>query len=240
MGLPVGGMRRKATTLRGWGPVGVVGAGHGAARRRSLGVTQCGASVVSGARRFNFLSHVRRVESRGRFSASPHRIRDPAVAVGPGWRCFRGEGRFQPSRPPPRIPIRPARWLRLRNRYVLDRELGRGGMATVYPARDLKHDRPVALKVLRPELAATLDPDRFRREVHLAAGSSTPRSRRSKAIRASSSWWRGSRWFGSAGVAPAADAGVRSHHACPPPGRGSQEASRWPTRWWPVTSMVGS
>ena len=56
----------------------------------------------------------------------------------------------------------------LRDRYV-DRELGRGGMATVYVARDLKHDRPVALKVLRPELAATLGPDRFRREIHLAA-----------------------------------------------------------------------
>jgi tetratricopeptide (TPR) repeat protein len=52
---------------------------------------------------------------------------------------------------------------------VLERELGRGGMATVYLAQDLKHDRPVALKVLRPELAATLGPDRFRREIHLAA-----------------------------------------------------------------------
>ena len=52
---------------------------------------------------------------------------------------------------------------------MLERELGRGGMATVYLAQDLKHDRPVALKVLRPELAATLGPDRFRREIHLAA-----------------------------------------------------------------------
>jgi eukaryotic-like serine/threonine-protein kinase len=57
----------------------------------------------------------------------------------------------------------------LRDRYLLERELGRGGMATVYLAQDLKHDRPVALKVLRPELAATLGPDRFRREIHLAA-----------------------------------------------------------------------
>ncbi|HEY8106647.1 MAG TPA: protein kinase, partial [Gemmatimonadales bacterium] len=57
----------------------------------------------------------------------------------------------------------------LRDRYVLQRELGRGGMATVYLARDLKHDRPVALKVLRPELAATVGPDRFRREIQLAA-----------------------------------------------------------------------
>jgi eukaryotic-like serine/threonine-protein kinase len=57
----------------------------------------------------------------------------------------------------------------LRDRYLLERELGRGGMATVFLAQDPKHDRLVALKVLRPELAATLGPDRFRREVHLAA-----------------------------------------------------------------------
>jgi serine/threonine protein kinase len=53
--------------------------------------------------------------------------------------------------------------------YTLERELGRGGMATVYLARDLKHDRPVALKVLHPELAASLGADRFLREIRLAA-----------------------------------------------------------------------
>ena len=57
----------------------------------------------------------------------------------------------------------------LRDRYVLERELGRGGMATVYLAHDLRHDRPVALKVLHPELAATLGPERFQREIQLAA-----------------------------------------------------------------------
>ena len=57
----------------------------------------------------------------------------------------------------------------LRDRYTLERELGRGGMATVYLARDLKHDRPVALKVLLPELATSLGPDRFQREIKLAA-----------------------------------------------------------------------
>ena len=54
-------------------------------------------------------------------------------------------------------------------RYTLERELGRGGMATVYLARDLKHDRPVALKVMHPELAATLGPERFLREIRTTA-----------------------------------------------------------------------
>ncbi|GEM_PF-701787 len=53
--------------------------------------------------------------------------------------------------------------------YVLGRGLGRGGMATVYLAQDTKHHRPVALKVLHPELAASLGPERFRREIELAA-----------------------------------------------------------------------
>jgi TolB-like protein/Tfp pilus assembly protein PilF len=57
----------------------------------------------------------------------------------------------------------------LADRYVLERELGRGGMAVVFLARDLKHDRPVALKVLRSELAATLGPERFLREIRLTA-----------------------------------------------------------------------
>src|SRR4029077_18669311 len=57
----------------------------------------------------------------------------------------------------------------LEGRYVLQRELGRGGMATVYLAHDLKHDRPVALKVLDPELAHALGPERFLREILLTA-----------------------------------------------------------------------
>jgi TolB-like protein len=57
----------------------------------------------------------------------------------------------------------------LRDRYALERELGRGGMATVWLAQDLRHDRPVALKLLHPELAATLGPERFQREIRLAA-----------------------------------------------------------------------
>jgi serine/threonine-protein kinase len=57
----------------------------------------------------------------------------------------------------------------LRDRYVLERELGRGGMATVYLALDVKHKRPIALKVLHPELAVSLGPERFEREIELAA-----------------------------------------------------------------------
>ena len=53
--------------------------------------------------------------------------------------------------------------------YRLERELGRGGMATVYLAEDLKHHRPVAVKVLHPELAAALGHERFLREVEIAA-----------------------------------------------------------------------
>jgi serine/threonine-protein kinase len=57
----------------------------------------------------------------------------------------------------------------LADRYSLERELGQGGMATVYLAHDVKHGREVAVKVLRPDLAATLGPERFLREIRIAA-----------------------------------------------------------------------
>ncbi len=57
----------------------------------------------------------------------------------------------------------------LADRYRIERELGAGGMATVYLARDLRHERAVALKVLRPELAAALGPERFLREIKTTA-----------------------------------------------------------------------
>jgi serine/threonine-protein kinase len=57
----------------------------------------------------------------------------------------------------------------LADRYAIERELGRGRMAVVYLARDLKHERQVALKVLRPELAATVGAERFLREIRIAA-----------------------------------------------------------------------
>jgi tetratricopeptide (TPR) repeat protein/tRNA A-37 threonylcarbamoyl transferase component Bud32 len=67
------------------------------------------------------------------------------------------------------MPPPPALVEALRDHYVIERELGRGGMATVYLAYDLKHDRRVALKVLHPELAAALGPERFQREIRTAA-----------------------------------------------------------------------
>jgi serine/threonine-protein kinase len=57
----------------------------------------------------------------------------------------------------------------LANRYRIERELGSGGMATVYLAQDLKHERQVALKVMRPELSAILGGERFLREIRIAA-----------------------------------------------------------------------
>jgi serine/threonine protein kinase len=59
--------------------------------------------------------------------------------------------------------------LALGERYRVERELGRGGTATVYLAYDSRQDRPVALKVIRPELAAALGPARFLREIRLTA-----------------------------------------------------------------------
>ncbi|MBP6572313.1 MAG: protein kinase, partial [Gemmatimonadales bacterium] len=57
----------------------------------------------------------------------------------------------------------------LSDRYRLDRELGQGGMATVYLAHDLKHDRDVAIKVLHPDLGAALGGERFLSEIRTTA-----------------------------------------------------------------------
>ena len=57
----------------------------------------------------------------------------------------------------------------LADRYTVERELGHGGSAVVSLAHDRKHDRPVALKVLAPELALALRTERFLREIRIAA-----------------------------------------------------------------------
>ncbi len=62
----------------------------------------------------------------------------------------------------------------LADRYRIERELGVGGMATVYLAQDLRHDRQVAIKVLRPDLTASVGPDRFLQEIRIAARLSHP------------------------------------------------------------------
>jgi serine/threonine-protein kinase len=62
----------------------------------------------------------------------------------------------------------------LASRYTLDRDLGRGGMASVVLARDVVHGHPVALKVLHPELASTVGADRFKREIRVAASLQHP------------------------------------------------------------------
>jgi eukaryotic-like serine/threonine-protein kinase len=62
----------------------------------------------------------------------------------------------------------------LADRYAIEREVGAGGMATVYLARDLKHNRRVAVKVLRPEIAAALGTERFLTEIQVTAGLQHP------------------------------------------------------------------
>ena len=68
--------------------------------------------------------------------------------------------------------LRPELAAALADRYRIERELGQGGMATVYLAHDIRHDRKVAIKVLRPELAALLGAERFLKEIRV-----TPRLR---------------------------------------------------------------
>lgn len=85
---------------------------------------------------------------------------------------------------PPQHPLHPGTTLSaailarlreaLKDRYLVERELGEGGAATVYLARDVRHDRHVAIKVFRPELAETLGAERFSREIRTAANLNNP------------------------------------------------------------------
>jgi serine/threonine-protein kinase len=80
-----------------------------------------------------------------------------------------------PERPEREIADAPARLQEaMAGRYPIERPLGRGGMATVYLARDVKHHRQVAVKVLHPELAAGLGTERFLREIRIEAGLQHP------------------------------------------------------------------
>ena len=62
----------------------------------------------------------------------------------------------------------------LAGRYAIERELGHGGMATVHLARDVRHGRAVAIKVLRPDLAQAVGSERFLREINIAAQLQSP------------------------------------------------------------------
>ena len=62
----------------------------------------------------------------------------------------------------------------LAGRYTIEREVGRGGMATVYLARDVRHARPVALKILNPDLGAVLGVERFLAEIRVTANLQHP------------------------------------------------------------------
>ena len=150
----------------------------------------------------------------------------------------------------------------LAGRYAIERELGRGGMATVFLARDLKHDRPVALKVLHPELAAGLGPERFLREIRLAARLQHPHI----LTVLDSGEAAGQLWFTMPFIEgeslrdrlrrerqlpvedalriarEAADALDYAHqHGVDPPGHQAREhpAHRTATRWWPTSASPG-
>jgi len=76
--------------------------------------------------------------------------------------------------PTPTLPVPTGLAAALAEHYTLERELGRGGTATVYLALDRKHARPVAIKVLEPALATQMGAERFLREIHIAAGLTHP------------------------------------------------------------------
>ena len=84
------------------------------------------------------------------------------MTVGAPWRAAPPSGYLSSS-------MRDLLAAALSDRYTLERELGRGGMASVWLARDLRLDRPVAIKVLHPELAGAIGVERFVREVRLTA-----------------------------------------------------------------------
>src|SRR5206468_5859628 len=96
---------------------------------------------------------------------------DRVASPSPRPRLASPKGGRHPRSVPDELPLL-ARGLA--DRYRVIRELGRGGMATVYLVDDLKHDRRVALKVLSPEIAAEIGQDRFRREIEIAARTTHP------------------------------------------------------------------
>ena len=115
-----------------------------------------------------------RASSCGRRAAPLYQIYDSAITNRDNPLKFRELPSAVESRGAPLIDMIEGLRAALADRYHVERELGRGGMATVYLARDLRHARLVALKLLRPDLASALGPERFLREVQITAGLSHP------------------------------------------------------------------
>ena len=123
-----------------------------------------------------------------RYTLTPHKFSSiPELDHVPGRPSGAGSGFGVPLRTPTRVAqnlasgsprLRPRRSISsaaaLADRYRIERELGQGGMATVYLAQDLRHDRKVAIKVLRPELAAVIGAERFLSEIRTTANLQHP------------------------------------------------------------------
>ena len=97
-----------------------------------------------------------------------HRLKS-AIVLGMGWRSFTEPG--TPEGAGAQLPANLLSGLteELADRYTIEEEIGSGGMALVFRAHDVKHDRQVALKVMRPELTSQVGRERFLREIKLAA-----------------------------------------------------------------------
>ncbi|MDH3227940.1 MAG: protein kinase, partial [Thermoleophilia bacterium] len=102
------------------------------------------------------------------------RVRERSEAVASRAPQPTRESAAAPSAPAPAAPPEPHQGEAFADRYRLGPEIGAGAMATVYRARDLRHDRDVAVKVMHPELAAHLGAERFLREIRIAANLTHP------------------------------------------------------------------
>ena len=147
----------------------------------------------------------------------------------------------------------------LADRYRIERELGAGGMATVYLAHDVRHDRQVALKVLRPELSAILGGERFLAEIKTTANLQHPhilslfdsgeadglvfyvmpyvegeslrdRLTREKQLPVDDAVRIATEVARRAGLRPSPRGGAPGHQA------GEHPAARAGTRWWPISA----
>ncbi len=119
----------------------------------------------------------------------------------------------------------------LAERYLIERELGRGGMGAVYLARDLRHDRPVAPKVLLPALAANAGAERFQREIHFAARLQHPPI---LTVLESGKVSDPRRGWGTSGSRCRSSTGNRSATGC-----AGRAGSRWRTRSGPPPRPLG-